>query len=322
MTSDKKVEIVNSVAEFLPERIKHIILNLPLRVKNSLNEIRLRAGRPLSLTVDGQNVFLATNGNVCYLQQHGLYIVNEQDIKNSFRLMCECSVYAYSNQVKSGYITLKNGCRVGLAASAVYENGEIINFSSISSLNIRIAAEYIDCAKSLTNYLDNGLLIAGPPSSSKTTLLRDAVRIISNGIGTSRKRVALIDTRMEIACVKDGIPQNDVGILTDVITGCEKAEGIEIALRTLNPEVIAFDEIGSLIEADAVIKGFNAGAVCLTTAHVGSLDEIKDREVIKMLIKSNVIKNIAFIEKPNGVIRVFSAVSLIEKINSRGESIA
>ena len=111
-------------------------------------------------------------------------------------------------------------------------------------------------------------------------------------------------------------------MLTDVITGCEKAEGIEIALRTLNPEVIAFDEIGSLIEADAVIKGFNAGAVCLTTAHVGGLDEIKDREVIKMLIKSNVIKNIAFIEKPNGVIRVFSAVSLIEKINSRGESIA
>ncbi len=314
MNSEGKEKTVLSVAEYLPKGIKELIVSLPLRVKQAVTEIRLRAGRPLQLTLKNESVFLSQVGQVCHLYQHGLYNVSPEEIEWSFRRMCEFSVYAYSQQIKDGYITLKNGCRVGIAASAVYSDGEIKSFCSVSSLNIRIANEYIGCASRLLPYLGDGLLIAGPPASGKTTLLRDAVRSLSYGLGLVRRRVSVIDTRGEIAAVLNSVPQNDVGPLTDVITSCSKSEGIEIALRTLNPEVIAFDEIGSLTEAEEVIKGFNAGADVLTTVHCGSPDELMHREQATALIKSRVVKTIAFVSEPGGMPLIFKPLSENGKI--------
>ncbi len=295
MTSDKKTEIIEDVASYFPKDIKALISNLPQKIKCSISEIRLRSGRPLSLTVDGENVFVSKQGNICHLLQHGLYCVGQNEVSDTFKSMCDYSAYAYADQIKQGYITLKNGCRAGLAASAVYENGCLTGFSAISSINIRIAAEYIGCARPIADLLGKGLLIAGPPSSGKTTVLRDAIRMISNGIGTLRRRVAVIDTRGEIASVEDSVPQNDIGPLTDVLTGCSKQEGIEMAVRTLNPQVIAFDEIGNECEADSVIKGFHSGADILCTVHAGSVDEILRRKTTEILLGSNAIGNVVFL---------------------------
>lgn len=290
-----KTEIINTVCDYLPREIKNIIKSLPMRVFQDITEIRLRVKRPLGLTLKGENVFLSKSGQVCHLWQQGLYEVSEHEVTECFNLMCDRSVYAFSDQIKQGFITLKNGCRAGLAASAVYENGILSGFSKISSINIRIASEYKDCAMPLTKYLSSGLLIAGPPSSGKTTILRDAVRLISDGIGTNRKRVAVIDSRGEIAAVSNGMPQNDIGILTDVITGVDKQEGIEIALRTLNPEVIAFDEIGNKNEAKAVCSGLFSGAYTVCTVHAGSVEEILHRDSARVLIESGAVDNIAFL---------------------------
>lgn len=309
MTSDRKVEIVKSTASYFTENIKTLIQNLPEATLKGITEIRLRAGRPLSLTLNGENVFISERGHICYLSQHGLYKVSDSEIEEIFLNMCDHSVYAFTDRIKHGYITLKNGCRAGLAASAVYENGKISGFTAVSSINVRIAAEYIGCAIPIAKYLSSGLLIAGPPSAGKTTLLRDAVRIISCGNGTERRRVAVVDTRGEIAAVQNGVPQTDLGPLTDVLTCCEKQEGIEIALRTLSPQVIAFDEIGNLEEADAVIKGFHAGADALCTVHIGNVDELMLRETSKALIMSGCIKHVAFLKAPTEPISVFRVTS-------------
>ena len=299
-----------TVLDYLPTHIKNLLSALPqVTIKNTA-EIRLRVGRPLSLTVKGENIFLSNSGNVCFLYQHGLYIVTQSDVDETLKRMCEYSIYAYSEQINKGYITLKNGCRAGLAASAKYENGKISGFKSISSINIRIAGEYKDCAMPIADKLCGGLIIAGPPSSGKTTVLRDAVRLISSGKGCYQKRVAVIDSRGEIASVKEGEPQYDVGPLTDVLSCCSKAYGIETAIRTLNPEIIAFDEIATEQEADEVVSGFFAGADVITTIHAGTVDEIFKRKAALKLIESGVVKNAVFL---SGVGKKMVSVDLNKK---------
>ncbi len=311
MTVNEKEKAVISITDYFPQKLKSIITSFPKRVLMGISEIRLRTGRPLQLTLDGENVFISQKGQICYLSQQGLYTVNRQEMDEIFNRMCEHSVYAYTEQIKQGYISLKNGCRVGLAASAVYENGELHNFCSVSSMNIRIATEYIGCARGITQYLKESVLIFGPPSAGKTTLLRDAVRTVSSGDGTHRRRVAVVDTRGEIAAVNQGVPDNDVGPLTDVITGCEKAKGIEIALRTLNPEVIAFDEIGNIAESQEVIRCFNSGTDVFLTLHAGSVDELLKREEQLGIFKTGAIKYAVFKSKPTDEPTVFC----VERVN-------
>ncbi len=292
-----KTDVFKSVLEYLPQKISTLLSSLSEATINDITEIRLRVNRPLSLTINGENVFVGNNGNICYLFQNGLYIVSKSEMDFTFRKMCDYSIYAFQREITAGFITLKHGCRAGLAATAVYENGKITNFSGISTINIRISGQYIGCADELLKHINGGLLIAGPPSSGKTTLLRDVVRSVSLGKNVNRKRVAVIDSRGEIAAVKDGIPTNDVGPLTDVITNSEKIDGILIALRTLSPQVIAFDEISTVEEAQSVLGGVFAGADVITTVHAGNINDLKHRKAAVELISSNAVKNVVFIEK-------------------------
>lgn len=306
-----KYEVYLEILEYFPKSIADILKKLPTRAVFAASEIRLRAGRPLSITTDGQVAFISVTGTLCHLMQQGLYTVTADDINQTFRNMCDSSVYAYSQQIKKGYISLKNGCRAGLAAAAVYEDGEISSLRSISSINIRIATEYKGCALPLAEYLNGGLLIAGPPSSGKTTLLRDAIRLVSTGSLTERRRVAVVDTRGEIASVRNGVPQNDLGPLCDVISGIEKATGIEMAVRTLNPQVIAFDEIFSQSEAAEVRRAFYAGVDIFTTVHLSSIDDIYNRSAAIEILDSGAIRYVCFLQSVGAEPIVFE----VKKIN-------
>lgn len=302
----------SEVLEYLPKRIRSVLIKLPLKTVLDLTEIRLRCMRPVTLTVGGQNLFVSNTGNICYLYQNGFLSVTAEEIAETFNAICQNSVYAYSQQIKEGYITLKNGCRTGFCGTAVYENGEFIRFKNISSINIRISKEYKDSAISIVKELEGGMLIAGPPSSGKTTLLRDAIRLISTGTSTLRKRIALIDSRNEIAAVNDSEALMDIGPLTDVFTGIDKLKGIEIALRTLNPEIIAFDEITEVLEAKALTKCFFTGVNLLSTVHVGSIDELYKREPIKILIDSGAVNKISFIERLGATPKIISMANEVK----------
>lgn len=276
---------VDGVLYALPDRIGDCIKKLPLCIKLKAFEIRLRAGRPVTLTMD-RNFYVSADSEVStYLPKNPL-IISESEIKETVIRLCERSLYTKTGELNFGFISMKNGNRAGICGS--FKDGVL---GSVSSINIRIARSVKGAAKSLYHIAEKGLLIAGGPGSGKTTLLRDLIRHLSN----SGKRVCVVDSRGEIAALCSGAPTLDVGLNTDVIGGAEKEKGLEIAVRTMFPEIVAFDEIANREELDRLFEGFFAGVTIIATAHIGSKAELLKRPLTARLLKEGVVGKVAWL---------------------------
>ena len=257
-----------------------------------LQEIRIRSSRPIILKFRSFEIVIEYN-------------ISEKEIISILEKLCNNSIYAYKNQICEGFITVKGGHRVGITGNCVIENGKIINVKYISSLNFRIAREVIGCSlKILDKVIDiknnsiNNTLIVSEPGKGKTTILRDLIRNISNGIkeiGFSGKTCGVVDERGEIAAMYQGIPQNDVGIRTDVIENVSKTIGMKMLLRSMAPEVIACDEIGSKEDIDAIKEILICGVKGIFTMHGKNLDEIRLNKNINELIENKQIERIIFL---------------------------
>ena len=286
-------DALSKVLYALPPRIKAALFNLSPTVQQNMAEIRLRKSLPLALTVCGETVFLKTDGQTCFKLTDGLIYISDAEILECFNLLCDNSVFAHENELRDGFIIMKNGCRAGVCGRL--NDGGIMQ--DVTSINIRISREIKGCANELlSHYTGGGLLIAGPPASGKTTLLRDFIRQLSNGLCGRISRVTVIDSRGEIS----GGGMLDLGLATDVLEAEQKAHGVEIALRTMFPDIIAFDEIGNLDELNAVSQCFSAGVKIVTTAHIESLYDLENREITHRLIKSGAINQIAVLPKITG----------------------
>lgn len=242
---------------------------------SDIYEIRIRAGRNVVLeTAAGRAVIGKTVG------------VNE--IADCIKGFCDYSLHSFEKELKEGFITLRGGHRAGFCGTAVIKNGVLEGLKDISGINIRIAREVTGIGEPLRSAVldDNfkGLLICGRPMSGKTTVLRDLCRIIGD-----RRKLAVIDGRGEIAAVYCGIPQKNVGTFTDVLNGYGKAEGIEIATRTLSPEYIACDEITGC--EDSVKLCLNSGVKMIFTLHCGSIEQAKNSDAVKY----GAVSHIAFL---------------------------
>ena len=206
-----------------------------------------------------------------------------------------------------GFITIKGGHRIGITGTTVIENGKIIYIKDISSLNFRIAKEIIGVSKNLLQYIIDAqndriynTLLVGMPGSGKTTMLRDIIRTISNGILNNNlqgKKVGLVDERGEIAAVYNGTPQNDVGMRTDIMNNCSKSLGLTMLIRTMSPEIVTTDEIGGEEDFTAIEYAASLGINGIFTIHGNNLEQMMINKNIRKIVQSNIFERIIFLDK-------------------------
>ncbi|AEY66433.1 stage III sporulation protein AA [Clostridium sp. BNL1100] len=296
------------ILPFLIPGIREVIQKIHINELNNLEEIRLRAGKPLMVFYKKNDWFVTQNGRLTRSLSEA-YIVDQKEIVKTLELMSENSIYAYQDEIKSGYITLRGGHRIGLSGKVVLQEGKIRNIKDFNGLNIRIAKEVKGSAKHIIKYIIKNssdiynTLIVGPPQCGKTTILRDLSRMLSSGEAEydfNGMKVGIVDERSEIAACCKGVPQSDVGYRTDVLDGCPKVLGMEMLLRSMSPGIIITDEIGTHGDRDAILKVLNSGIKIIASAHGYNITELKMRDELLSLIKSAAFERYIVLSSRNG----------------------
>lgn len=278
---------------YLSPRLRSAVQSMQQGDIEMLQEIRIRSGRSLAVTVSGREYFLMMSGNLTSYPEQAVK-VTRAETEETFRKVCEYSVYSYEREIREGFITLRGGARVGISGTAVYDGRRLSGMRDISSLCFRMPRQVHNCAAKLARETivrnKGGLLIAGKAGSGKTTILRDLCRILG-----SSSRVSLIDTRGEIAGTLHGVPQYDTGSHTDVFDGFPRGDGAVMALRAMTPEYIVCDEISTHEEVRALLQVFGCGVNIIASAHAGSFEDLFKRRTLIPLIDSGVFSNAALL---------------------------
>ena len=265
------------VMNILPRDVKHFFDGENIEM-NLLQEIRLRPGYPIILLYKGKEQILPIR-------------ITEKNIEETMDYVSNYSLYAYENEMKQGFITIEGGHRVGMAGQVLLEQGKVKNLKQISSLNIRISHEILNCSDKLFPYITHNkqmhhTLIISPPRCGKTTLLRDLIRQISDGNRWVKGcTVGVVDERSEFAGSYQGISQNQMGMRTDVLDGCPKAEGMLMLIRSMAPQVIAVDELGAPEDVEALRYAMHCGCKMLATVHGESLMEVSKKPLFEQIVR-------------------------------------
>ncbi len=285
------VERFDRAALLLPHNLRDRARELKREERASCEEFRLRLGYPASVVMpEGER---SIGGDP----------VTKRELGFVLEAATGASVHSASSRLAEGFITAKGGFRVGLCGAVGLSGGEPGGFTSVSSAAIRISREHKGACVPIIDSVYSGgevrsTLIISPPGGGKTTLLRDLVRYISDAAGGPR--VGLCDERSEIAAFFDGEPTMDVGRRTDVLDGCPKARAVSMLLRSMNPGVIAIDEITAEEDAEAMTRAAHCGVKLIATAHAASRTELAERPIYRALLASGVFEELIIIRKLGG----------------------
>lgn len=305
-------------AQSLSGRLAKIFVSLEESEKEKIREIRLRNCRPVAVITERGTEFVSQSGRLTQIYSDLVLKTDEREIEEIFRRLCGYSVHSFKDAINRGYITISGGHRAGVAGTAVCENGRVTAVRDVCAINLRIAREIKGAANEIyRNEFLGGLrsvIIAGPPSSGKTTLLRDLVRCFSGADKSEIYKTFVCDERGEIAAVVSGIEQNDMGINSDIITSYPKAEGIMIGLRSFSPDIIVCDEIATQEEALAVESGVNSGVHFALSIHARDERELKTKPLLKRLLMTGAFSKIVLLSGVN--------VGKVEKVFTAGDILA
>ncbi len=273
------------ILKYFPNKVVQAIQN-NLNYNSTLEEIRIRVSKPIILKLNSKEIIVD-------------YIITTQDMLEIVEKITENSIYSYQKQICSGYITLKGGHRVGITGNVVMENDKVININYIYSLNFRIARQLLGVANKIVNEVIDGdfinnVLIISPPGAGKTTLLRDLIRIISK-----YKTIGVVDERGEIAAMYKNEPQNDLGLKVDILSNISKELGMRMLVRSMAPDIICADEIGTKEDINAIKYAITSGVKGIFTAHGDNLENIKHNPILKDLINFKLIDKVIILNKYN-----------------------
>ena len=280
------IEVIEHVTKILPVSICDAIGMLAN--KDDITEIRLRVDKLLKIYMGNKEKTID-------------YIVSRQDIVKVLSNISLNSIYSVQNDINKGFVTIEGGNRIGIAGEVVIVDGNIKNIKDISSMNIRVAKEYIGAStKVIEDIIQNGrinnTIIVSPPGLGKTTLLRDIARELSE----TGYNVSIIDERGEIAAMWQGRPTLNIGERTDVISFVDKALGMQMAVRSLNPDVVCTDEIGNKADAEAIKYLCKCGVSFITTMHGDSLKDVMSG-YMKEIIQGGYLDNVIILSNDNGI---------------------
>lgn len=284
----------NEILSILPQNYQSYLRRLPDLDK--LQEIRIKAEKPVIVNVNNNEIILNL-------------IAHIEEIKTIIQRTSNYSLYAFEEEIRQGFITIKGGHRVGICGKCIIEENRVKTIKHISSINIRVSREIIGCSDKIMPYLTQkdeilNTIIISPPKCGKTTILRDIARNISSGmknLNQAGHKVCIVDERSELAACCEGIPQMNVGIRTDVLDNCMKCEGIMMAIRSMSPDVIICDEIGTYKDMESILTALSCGVSLITTIHGSGLRDFNEKLVFKDLVANHVFERAVVMSSRAGV---------------------
>lgn len=273
-----------------------------------LQEVRLRIHEPMIVVYENKEAFVTEDGRLTNEVEEGL-VITKNELRETMEYVSNYSLYAFEEEIKQGFITISGGHRVGIVGRAVMEQEKVKSIKHVSFINIRLSHQVRGCATRVMPYIIREgedciyhTLIISPPKCGKTTLLRDMIRQISNGnLRCKGQNVGVVDERSELAACYMGAPQNDLGIRTDVLDCCPKAYGMMMLIRSMSPNVIAVDEIGSRDDLEAIEHVIRCGCSIVATVHGSSIKDIEAKPVLSELMRRNYFERYIVLSNLDGV---------------------
>ena len=279
---DRRAQILKILAKSIRRIIEEEVPDT-----DSLQEIRMRTGQPLRITKENRDI---------PVPEGKAHIVTKEEVRETLDYISRYSLYAYENELRQGFLTVEGGHRVGVAGKVIMEKERVKNIQYISSVNIRVSHEVIGCADALPPYITKNkqvchTLIISPPGCGKTTLIRDLIRQISDGNQYVKGcSVGVVDERSELGGCHMGIAQNRLGMRTDILDCCPKADGMIMLIRSMTPQVIAVDEIGTREDIHAVEYAMQCGCKLIASVHGLDMDEASKKPVLGELIRKRMFE--------------------------------
>lgn len=291
----------NQAAYALPPELSNELMKIDDKDKKNVQEIRLRSNKPLVLMKGNKACFLKLDHTLTSEPDVNALTLSKEALERCYRKLCDYSVHSNMTGLTNGFITINGGHRVGVCSTAVYKGNELYSVKGITSLNIRISREFRGASLPILNSLYRksipSVIVAGPPASGKTTILRDMAYQLGSGYENRYRKIVVVDERSEIAGVNEGVEINNVGINTDVLNGFSKERGIQIAVRTLSPDIIVCDEIGTTGEVNSIRQGFSSGVGFIVSVHISNENELYTKPQIHALLESNEFDYIVLLKK-------------------------